>query len=193
MSQAKYLLESDFSLQGQIVNIVRKDNFTPKRVQLSTEYGQFFIKLAKPLRSSFPFLTPGDWVWLSGTCKIKKGRNEYKAEELKPLSAGSSGNVAVAAPPAIEKPKQDKQQGKVLICQKSDCCKRGGKAVYQALEKALHEKGLGDRVNIKKTGCLKHCKAGPNVVFMPSKTRHSRIRPADIPKLVDKHFASEAN
>ncbi|MBE9041556.1 (2Fe-2S) ferredoxin domain-containing protein [Oscillatoriales cyanobacterium LEGE 11467] len=193
MGKAKYQLESDFSLQGQIVNIVRKDNFTPKRVQLSTEDGQFFIKLAKPLRATVPFLAPGDWVSIAGTRKIKKGRNEFKAEELTPLSAGGELSSRKVSPLPVGKEKKILTQGKILVCQKSDCCKRGGKAVYQALEKAIDDRGLSDRVDIKKTGCLKHCKAGPNLVFMPSKTRHSRIRPAEVSELVDKHFLATAN
>ena len=191
MGKAKYQLESDFSLQGQIVNIVRKDNFTPKRVKLATEYGPFFIKLAKPLRASVPFLAPGDWVSMVGTRKIKKGRYEFKAEELTPLSFKGGLTSGDLTPPPVKK--SQNKQGKILVCQKSDCCKRGGKAVYQALETALDERGLSDRVDIKKTGCLKHCKAGPNLVFMPSKTRHSRIRPAEVAELVDKHFATTAN
>jgi (2Fe-2S) ferredoxin len=55
---------------------------------------------------------------------------------------------------------------------------------------------LSDRdltqVTIKGTGCMKQCKAGPNIV-MPDKTRYSRIRPQDIPNLVDKHFAAIAD
>ena len=62
-----------------------------------------------------------------------------------------------------------------MVCQKSDCMKRGGKAVCQALEAALSDRGLEDQVTIKGTGCMKNCKAGPNLV-MPDKTRYSRIQ-----------------
>ncbi|MDF0555530.1 (2Fe-2S) ferredoxin domain-containing protein [Kamptonema sp. UHCC 0994] len=80
-------------------------------------------------------------------------------------------------------------KAKILVCQKSDCQKRGGRAVCQALENALSDRGLKDQVTIQGTGCLKQCKAGPNIVLMPDKTRYSRIEPAEIPAIIEKHFA----
>lgn len=79
-------------------------------------------------------------------------------------------------------------QATVLICGKSSCKKRGGKAVCQALERHVRDRGLQDCVKIKSTGCLKRCKAGPNLVVMPDKTRYSRIEPAEIPHLVAQHL-----
>ncbi|MEG3859474.1 (2Fe-2S) ferredoxin domain-containing protein [Microcoleus sp. herbarium12] len=82
-----------------------------------------------------------------------------------------------------------KTQTKILVCQKSDCQKRGGAAVCKALENALNARGLEEQVTVQGTGCLKQCKAGPNIVVMPDKTRYSRIKPAEVPAIVDKHFA----
>ena len=65
---------------------------------------------------------------------------------------------------------------------------RGGKAVCRALEAALSHRGLQDQVMIKGTGCMKKCKAGPNIV-MPDKTRYSRIPSTQVPAIMDKHFA----
>jgi (2Fe-2S) ferredoxin len=36
---------------------------------------------------------------------------------------------------------------------------------------------------------MKNCKAGPNLV-MPDKTRYNRIQAAQIPAVMDKHFAA---
>ncbi|XZO01932.1 MAG: (2Fe-2S) ferredoxin domain-containing protein [Microcoleus sp.] len=60
-----------------------------------------------------------------------------------------------------------------LVCQKSDCQKRGSGAVCKALENALNCSGLAGEVIVQKTGCLKQCKAGPNIVVMPDKTRYT--------------------
>jgi len=81
-----------------------------------------------------------------------------------------------------------KTQTKILVCQKSDCQKRGSAAVCKALENALNARGLEGQVTVQGTGCLKQCKAGP-IVVMPDKTRYSRISPAEIPAIIDKHFA----
>ena len=72
------------------------------------------------------------------------------------------------------------------MCQKSDCCKRGAKQVCQALEKGLCDRGLEGEVTIKGTGCMKDCKAGPNVII--NKTRYSRIDATEVPDIINKHF-----
>jgi (2Fe-2S) ferredoxin len=69
--------------------------------------------------------------------------------------------------------------------------KRGGTAVCHAIEAALSDRGLSNQVAIKGTGCLKQCKAGPNLV-MPDKTRYSRIQADEIPHVLDKHFTASS-
>ncbi len=78
----------------------------------------------------------------------------------------------------------------ILVCQKSDCMKRGADGVCRAMESALSDRSLSNEVTIKGTGCMKNCKAGPNLV-MPDKTRYSRIQEKQVPALIDKHFADK--
>ena len=87
----------------------------------------------------------------------------------KPIANALGKNPAKPAAPS------ERPQATVLVCGKSGCKKRGGKAVCQALEKHVRDRGLEDCVTIKSTGCLKRCKAGPNVVVLTDKTRYSRI------------------
>ncbi len=89
-------------------------------------------------------------------------------------------------------PKCAGKKAQILVCQKSDCQKRGAGKVCQALSEVLSDRGLQDQVTIKKTGCLKKCKAGPNMVIMPNKAKYSRISSAEIPEVIEKHFALEA-
>ncbi|NEQ39190.1 MAG: (2Fe-2S) ferredoxin domain-containing protein [Okeania sp. SIO3I5] len=84
------------------------------------------------------------------------------------------------------------KKAQILVCQKSDCQKRGAGKVCQALSEALSDRGLEDQVTIKKTGCLKKCKAGPNMIIMPNKAKYSRISSTEIPEVIEKHFALEA-
>lgn len=81
------------------------------------------------------------------------------------------------------------KKAQILVCQKSDCQKRGAGKVCKTLSEVLSDRGLEDHVTIKKTGCLKKCKAGPNLVIMPNKARYSRISSAEIPDVIEKHFA----
>jgi (2Fe-2S) ferredoxin len=69
--------------------------------------------------------------------------------------------------------------------------KRGGKALCQALQSELRDSGLEDSVTIKGTGCMKNCKAGPNLI-MPDKTRYSKIQASQVPALIDKHFPEKS-
>ncbi|MDE5095694.1 MAG: (2Fe-2S) ferredoxin domain-containing protein [Trichodesmium sp. St11_bin5] len=84
------------------------------------------------------------------------------------------------------------KKAEILVCQKSDCEKRGASKICKALSKALSEHDLQDQVKIKKTGCLKKCKAGPNIIVMPQKAKYSRIRSAEIPQVIQKHFVLKA-
>ncbi|HYW19604.1 MAG TPA: (2Fe-2S) ferredoxin domain-containing protein [Nodularia sp. (in: cyanobacteria)] len=187
---------SEFCLEGMLIDFVIKDGYKVKGLLLGTSDGECYVKLAKHLRMAFDLrLAPGTWLQVVGYKKhdIKKDKVTLKAERV--MAARSEiGSVATATPvqepPAMNanKAKSAKNKHTILVCQKSDCMKRGGKAVCQALEAALSNRGLEDKVTIKGTGCMKNCKAGPNVV-MPDKTRYSRIPCTQVPVIMDKHFA----
>lgn len=84
--------------------------------------------------------------------------------------------------------KSANQSAAILVCQKSDCCKRGANRLMQALQAELDDRGLTDHVKIRGTGCMKQCKSGPALV-MPDKSRYTRIRPEQAAGLIDKHFS----
>lgn len=179
---------STFSLEGRFLGFEYEDGHKLKYILLATSDGERSIKLAKHLRFSFELcLIPGDWLQVVGEKKLnsKTGKLKLKAERVIPATADS----ALASVPAKV---PTKTKTSILVCQKSDCMKRGGKAVCQALAAALSERGLEDQVAIKGTGCLKQCKSGPNLVVMSDKTRYSRIQAAQVPELIDKHFAAQS-
>ncbi|MEH1838731.1 MAG: (2Fe-2S) ferredoxin domain-containing protein [Nostoc sp.] len=185
---------SEFCFEGRFIDFVIKDGYKLKGLMLRTHEGESYIKLAKHLRAAFDLrLPPGTWLQVVGYKKhdLKDGTVTLKAERV--MAARSDMRIQMATPvqepPSIDnaKVKPAKTKATILVCQKSDCIKRGGKAVCQALEAALSDRGLEDQVTIKGTGCMKNCKAGPNLV-MPDKTRHSRIEATQVPALMDKHF-----
>ena len=190
---------SEFCLEGRFIDFVIKDGYKLKGLLLGTHEGECYIKLAKHLRAAFDLKLPaGTWLQVVGYKEhdIKKDKITLKAERV--MAARSEMGIvptiaALQEPPSIDnvKVKPAKTKATILVCQKSDCMKRGGKAVCQALEAALSDRGLEDQVTIKGTGCMKNCKAGPNLV-MPDKTRHSRIQSAQVPALMDKHFGDKS-
>ncbi|MBE9000042.1 (2Fe-2S) ferredoxin domain-containing protein [Nostoc sp. LEGE 12447] len=190
---------SEFCLEGRFINFVIKDGYKVKGLMLGTHEGEFYIKLAKQLRAAFDLrLPPGTWLQVVGYKKhdLKDGTVTLKAERVMAARSEMARVETIAPvqePPSIDnvKVKPAKAKATILVCQKSDCMKRGGKAVCQALEAALSDRGLEDQVTIKGTGCMKNCKAGPNLV-MPDKTRHSRIQAAQVPALMNQHFGDKS-
>ncbi|MEG3841064.1 (2Fe-2S) ferredoxin domain-containing protein [Microcoleus sp. herbarium14] len=208
---------SEFSLEGEILSLIIEDGYKLKYLRIGSDLGiEFLVKLCKELRESLAsVLTPGLRVQVAGEkqLNLKNGKLKLKAYSLKlsgskndrapqlldltnaPVAivtsdAGAIDKIEVISPTAAQTVKAPaKTKTQILVCQKSDCQKRGGRAVCKALENALNARGLEGEVTVRGTGCLKQCKAGPNIVVMPDKTRYSRIAPAEIPAIVDKHFA----
>jgi len=206
----------EFSLEGEILGLIVEDGCKLKYLRISSDRGvEYLVKLCKELRSFLlPVLTPGLKVQVVGEkeLNLKNGKIKLKARSLKlaqgqndrspelldstnlPVAVLTSDDRAIAseftssaAAQTVKAPA--KTQTKILVCQKSDCLKRGAGGVCKALENALNSRGLEDKVTVQGTGCLKQCKAGPNIVVMPDKTRYTRIAPAEIPAIIDKHFA----
>ncbi|MBN3924105.1 (2Fe-2S) ferredoxin domain-containing protein [Nostoc sp. NMS4] len=189
---------SEFCLEGRFIDFVMKDGYKLKGLLLGTHEGECYVKLAKHLRAAFDLrLPPGTWLQVVGYKEydIKKDKVTLKAErvmaarsEIAPVQTMATPQETASIDNVSVKPAKTKAT--ILVCQKSDCMKRGGKGVCQALEAALSDRGLEDKVTIKGTGCMKNCKAGPNLV-MPDKTRHSRIQATQVPALMNQHFGDQ--
>ncbi|WP_315792044.1 (2Fe-2S) ferredoxin domain-containing protein [Fischerella sp. JS2] len=189
-----------FCLEARFLDFVIKDGYKLKGLILATPEGECYVKLAKHLRVAFDWHLPrGTWLQVVGEKKYDRKTGEVKLKAERILAARIDTvtqrqdaekdveNFSVYSPKET-KPKAVKST--ILVCQKSDCMKRGGKEVCQAIQAAMSDRGLEDQVTIKGTGCMKNCKAGPNVV-MPDKTRYSGIKPTQVPTLMDKHFAAK--
>lgn len=197
---------SEFCIEGKFLDFVIKDGYKLKGLLLETADGECYVKLAKHLRAAFDLrLPPGTLLQVVGEKKqdLKTGEVKLKAQRVMAAPRDAQAlrrteaereNISMSACPDLcvssssnAKPKK----ATILVCQKSDCMKRGGTEVCQALEAAVSARGLESEVTIKGTGCMKNCKAGPNLV-MPDKTRYSRIKATQVPALMDKHFGGDS-
>ncbi|AFW95270.1 MULTISPECIES: (2Fe-2S) ferredoxin domain-containing protein [Nostocales] len=179
---------TEFCFEGRFLDFVIKDGYKLKGLLLGTSEGECYIKLAKHLRSAFDLRLPqGTWLQVVGTKQYNAKKDQVTLVAERVMAASADMGTVAAQSPAKTKPAKTQT---ILICQKSDCMKRGGKALCQALESELINNGLEDSVTIKGTGCMKNCKAGPNLV-MPDKTRYSKIKAEQVPDLIDKHFSEE--
>ncbi|MCL6435989.1 MAG: (2Fe-2S) ferredoxin domain-containing protein [Leptolyngbyaceae cyanobacterium HOT.MB2.61] len=178
-----------FNLEGRFLGFIIEDGYKIKRLRLETAEGEYCIKLSKESRASVGrVLSQGDWLQVWGEKTIKdEGEVKFKAYRISVITLSQTPIAPHQTAPPQEKAHKAAKAA-IMVCQKSDCMKRGGRAVCQALESALSDRGLADQVTIRGTGCMKHCKAGPNLVFMPDKTRYNQVSAAEIPTLVDRHF-----
>jgi len=187
MGKLKHRKAAKLNLEGRLLSFVTEGHF-PKGLWLATSEGECYVKLAKKLRSPLSqVLVLGDWVQIAGKQKLnsKTGKLKLKALIVKPASPKYSQSF----PCSKVEPAETK--ARVMVCQRGPCVKRGAQSVCQALETALSDRGLEGQVSLKKTGCMNRCKAGPNVIFMPNKTRYTCVCPEEVPALVEKHLVPE--
>ncbi len=107
-----------------------------------------------------------------------------------------SPSISTPATNATKSPAKSSEVTKppacILVCGKSSCQKRGAGAVIASLEEAVVDRDLASQVKIKTTGCLKKCKQGANVVFLPDKASYTSVRPIQVSSLLAKHFPLES-
>ena len=184
-----------FEFNGKLTKIARKKKKI-KYIKLKTKQGKYWIAIPKKLRDKIAGLPRACQLEVCGKSKeyAKKGKKtKYKAETVilipQDPNATAIKTKTVSLLPVFDN--KIKSKAKVLICQKSNCWKKGGKKVCAELESILSDRGLSEEVPIKKTGCLKQCKKSPVLVMMPDKARYTKVKLNQVAKLVEKHLVAE--
>ncbi len=183
---SKTITTSQFRLVGQLESFVIKKGYKLKYLRMKVEEKEYWLKIPKKLRPEIDInLSTGTWLEVTGNreFKPKKGFFQLEASQVKLLA-----NPDIPCAVIVPEPEAT-SVGKILVCQKSSCWKRGGQSVCQRLEEELEQQGLDDRVKVKLTGCLKQCKKGPNLVIMPHKARYGQVKPREVEELLTKHFS----
>jgi (2Fe-2S) ferredoxin len=205
------------SLEGQVIQWL--DRPQGKQLLLATSDGEIRVKLNKSLRHYLATTIDrkdqknllGAWVQVSGSYR-KNGK--YKAQKLLihssfNLSSQVSSPLATldlpysslhSSIPALQSTQSKSTRSKpvksapacILVCGKSSCQRRGAGAVIASLQENISDRSLEAQVKIKTTGCLKNCKQGVNVVFLPDKTTYTQVKPIQVSSLVTKHFPHPA-
>jgi (2Fe-2S) ferredoxin len=172
-----------FQVIGEFLGFVIKDGYKVKYLKISVDGREYWFKPEKSLREQLSRdIPPRASLKVTGESQFcgKTGKLKLRVTELEPLGDGSG---AIAGTGRTKK-------ASVLVCEKSDCWKNGGAIVCRALEEGLRDRGLSETVALKRTGCLKQCGNGPNLVVMPDKKHYRRVDPRQIPALLDRHFVS---
>ena|SRR6266542_18833 len=70
---------------------------------------------------------------------------------------------------------------------RGSCGCKGSEAIRTALKEELKRRGIkGVRANA--AGCLDACSYGPTVVVYPEGVWYGRVRPEDVPEIVERHL-----
>ena len=85
----------------------------------------------------------------------------------------------------------------VLVCTnarppgnpKGSCAEKGSEGLFDRLKAIVKERGLGGRVIVNRTSCLKHCSQGITVAVQPDNVWYGRVRPEDLDEIVELHLA----
>ena len=89
-----------------------------------------------------------------------------------------------------------KPERHVLVCVntrppgnvKGSCGEKGSDALFERLKAMVKDQGLGGRVIVNRTNCLKHCSRGITVAVYPENVWYSRVTAEDLPEIVESHL-----
>jgi len=76
----------------------------------------------------------------------------------------------------------------LMICGATGCLSSGSAKVHQALVEELAKHKLEKKCRLVMTGCPGFCEVGPIIVIYPDEVFYCRLKPQDIPELVEKHL-----
>jgi len=80
--------------------------------------------------------------------------------------------------------KRDPNKPCIRICSGSACHASESSLVAAKIEEELEKQGLGNEVDIRKTGCHGFCERGPIIVIHPEEICYLQIKPEDVPEIV---------
>jgi NADH:ubiquinone oxidoreductase subunit F (NADH-binding)/(2Fe-2S) ferredoxin/Pyruvate/2-oxoacid:ferredoxin oxidoreductase delta subunit len=79
---------------------------------------------------------------------------------------------------------RDPKKPCITLCSGSACHASGSREVAAKLEEEIAKQGLGDAVDVRKTGCHGFCERGPIIVIRPEEICYFQIKPEDVPEIV---------
>jgi len=190
-------------LQGKYLKSIDSAKGALKGIHLKTAAGEQIIKIPKALRAiAQTEIALGDEVrvWVAITPTADKKSNQKKKRKASDIKAFEAIQIIPLSPKVkiasvgIEKnaakKKTDKKRTKpkltVQLCQKKNCCKKGGDALWTAFSEAAkvaQNNPEQPSFKVEAVGCLGGCKNGPNIRLLPKNTKHRSVKPSDIDRL----------
>ena len=76
----------------------------------------------------------------------------------------------------------------ILVCAGGACISSGAESVRDALNREIQEHGCAKENRVVEVGCVGSCDLGPIVIVHPEGTFYQRVRPEDVPRIVEEHL-----
>ena len=76
----------------------------------------------------------------------------------------------------------------LLVCSGTGCVSCGAFELRRTLEEEIRRRGLEREVLVVATGCNGFCERGPIVLVQPDGIFYQRLKPAEVPRLVEEHL-----
>ena len=68
--------------------------------------------------------------------------------------------------------------------------RKGSEALFERLKAMAKERGLGQRVIVNRTSCLKHCSRGVTVAVQPDNVWYAGVTEGDLEEICASHLES---
>ncbi len=81
-----------------------------------------------------------------------------------------------------------KYRANLMICAGTGCVACGSVKIKDILKAELKNKGLENEIQVVMTGCNGFCANGPIMAVLPEGIFYQKLKPEDIPFLVEEHF-----
>lgn len=170
-----------------------------RRLLIETHQGVQSIKLTHDCRIKLvrntlnSLIQQGSCLEVTGLQKVNKHGmvKHLKAQVIVPaaveMTVAETRLVSSVVTKPVLVPTSQGHKTKILVCQKSDCCRRGSAQLQDAIEAAICDRNLTHQVSVKAVGCLKHCGKGP--VIAVDKTRYKEADVREVERFLDERFA----
>ncbi|MBK5200349.1 MAG: 4Fe-4S binding protein [Spirochaetaceae bacterium] len=76
----------------------------------------------------------------------------------------------------------------ILVCGGTGCESSHSDEIYQNLLAEAEAQGVGDEVQVVKTGCFGFCEQGPIVKILPEDSFYVQVKPQDAKELISEHI-----
>ncbi|MFH1018996.1 MAG: NADH-ubiquinone oxidoreductase-F iron-sulfur binding region domain-containing protein, partial [Pseudomonadota bacterium] len=81
---------------------------------------------------------------------------------------------------------RDDSRPAAKICCTTGCRAGGSLKIIETLRRELSDRGLSDKIDVKKTGCRGFCEKGPVMSIEPENIFYIQVTPEDVPDIVTK-------